>query len=316
MRFKSLLAYLFILIFLVWCVITFQSDIAQIRFDPIWHAWDAVLLAGVLSLGNYLLRVLRWRIYLSHLGHVLPTGLAGLTYIAGFAFTLSPGKVGELARGHYYQKIGIPLSRTAAAFFVERLMDLLAMLALVFLAAASVTAYDTLIWLAAAAILVLLLVLGLAPWSRIADRVEEGALLSGSLKKAAQGMLRMLQSAKALLTPGMLLAGFSLGLLSWGAEGVGLMVLGALAPHVPIDWATATGIYAVAIIVGAISFLPGGLGGTEVVMIALLAAHGYALPDAILMTLVCRLLTLWLAVLLGWLAVFLLRRNPRLKEST
>jgi len=57
-----------------------------------------------------------------------------------------------------------------------------------------------------------------------------------------------------------------------------------------------------------LSFLPGGLGSTEAVMAALLFAHGYTMPQAILLTLICRLLTLWLAVVIGWACVGLLRR--------
>jgi uncharacterized membrane protein YbhN (UPF0104 family) len=44
-------------------------------------------------------------------------------------------------------------------------------------------------------------------------------------------------------------------------------------------------------------------------MAALLVAHGYATPQAILLTLICRLLTLWLAVVIGWLCVWLLRNE-------
>jgi len=45
------------------------------------------------------------------------------------------------------------------------------------------------------------------------------------------------------------------------------------------------------------------------VMTALFAAQGYALADALLVTLLCRLVTLWLAVALGWAAVWLLRKR-------
>jgi glycosyltransferase 2 family protein len=40
-----------------------------------------------------------------------------------------------------------------------------------------------------------------------------------------------------------------------------------------------------------------------------LVAWGYSLPDAVLVTLACRLVTLWLAVALGWAAVWALRRR-------
>jgi glycosyltransferase 2 family protein len=237
-----------------------------------------------------------------------------MTYIAGFAFTLSPGKIGEMVRSRYYQKIGIPLSSTAAAFFIERLMDLLAMLTLAFIALASSSAYDALIWGSAVMISLLLAVFAVSPWVKVSEYVEMAPWFPESLKKAVQGILRTLLSAKALLQPQLLAAGFIIGLIAWGVEGTGLMVIGAISPSISIDWATAIGIYSIAIIVGAISFLPGGLGSTEAVMIALLVAHSYSMPDAILLTMVCRLLTLWFAVVIGWMAVAALRRDPMLEK--
>ena len=110
-----------------------------------------------------------------------------------------------------------------------------------------------------------------------------------------------------LLAPQAVILGLALGLLAWGAEGVGLWVLGALAPGATMTVGAAVGIYAVAIVVGAISFLPGGLGTTEAVMVALLLRQGCTMPEALLLTLACRLLTLWFAVVLGWLAVGILK---------
>jgi len=71
----------------------------------------------------------------------------------------------------------------------------------------------------------------------------------------------------------------------------------------------AVGIYAVAVLVGALSFLPGGLGSTEAVMTTLLVAHGTSFGDAVFVTLACRIVTLWLAVVLGWVAVLSLRQR-------
>lgn len=305
-KFKGVFYYAIILSFLGWCVIVFRADIAHINFAPVWAAWDVVFLAAALSLVNYFLRVVRWSFYLSRLGHSLPFSFSGITYIAGFAFTLSPGKVGEIVRGRYLQKYGIPLSSTAAAFFVERLMDLLAMVALACLAVAS-SSYDVLIWGTVSVIALIMVVLTLAPWSQISEWAKEAAWLPESLNRFVQTILRTLLSARVLLHPLMLATGFAIGIIAWGFEGVGLMVIGKISGGVSMDFTAAVSIYSVAVIVGALSFLPGGLGSTEVVMIAMLIPHGYSMPDAILITLVCRLLTLWLAVVIGWIAVFALR---------
>jgi uncharacterized protein (TIRG00374 family) len=56
-------------------------------------------------------------------------------------------------------------------------------------------------------------------------------------------------------------------------------------------------------LIGAISFLPGGLGGAEVTMTALLMLNGMDNGAAVAATLLIRLTTLWFAVVLGLLAL-------------
>src|SRR5438309_2164336 len=95
--------------FAAWCVLALRADVAQLSFLPLWKSWNSLLLAITLTFLNYVFRVARWRWYLARFGHRIPIGFAALTYVAGFAFTLSPGKLGELARARYYTALGVPL---------------------------------------------------------------------------------------------------------------------------------------------------------------------------------------------------------------
>jgi uncharacterized membrane protein YbhN (UPF0104 family) len=54
---------------------------------------------------------------------------------------------------------------------------------------------------------------------------------------------------------------------------------------------------------GALSLLPAGLGGMEAILTALLVAHGASAGLALGITVQVRLVTLWLAVALGVLAL-------------
>ncbi|CAH0351803.1 lysylphosphatidylglycerol synthase transmembrane domain-containing protein [Aquabacterium sp. CECT 9606] len=304
---RNLFTYGLIVGFAVWCVIGFHHDLSKISLAPLIAGWPAVLAATALSLLNYALRVVRWKMYLTRLGHALPWRFVSLTFMSGFAFTLSPGKLGEMVRARYYQPLGIPVSGLMAGFFVERLLDLLAMILLAVAVLAELQAYRQALWVAVGLVSGLMAMLALTPWPWVAQRMANHRLAGGKLLKAAQSVVTMLGSARQFLTPGILFMSLSLGLLAWGAEAVGLKLVGDVISPAPLPLSSAMGIYAIAIIVGALSFLPGGLGSTEAVMASLLYAHGYQLPDAILLTLVCRLLTLWLAVLIGWVCVWALR---------
>ena len=308
MRLKPWLLYGGLLLFAAWCLVQFRADLRQLTLEPVWRSPDLIGLAVLLSLLNYGLRIVRWRAYLGHFDHVLTYRYAALTFTAGFAFTLSPGKVGEMVRARYYRNLGIPFSQVVAAFFMERLMDLLAMVTLALLAVAALAdPYQWLLWGTVAGMGVLLALLAVLPWARLERWVGRRHAVPAMLRRTLGGLCRTFDSARALLRLHLLIGGFLAGVIAWGAEGVGFHVLSGMTPGLSLDVATGLGIYSIAIIVGALSFLPGGLGSTEAVMVALLAAYGYSLPDAILLTLVCRLVTLWLAVGLGWLAVLALR---------
>ena len=65
----------------------------------------------------------------------------------------------------------------------------------------------------------------------------------------------------------------------------------------------ATGFYALAMVGGALSLLPAGLGGMEAILAAVLVAHGASAGLALGITVQVRLVTLWLAVAIGALAL-------------
>ena len=116
--------------------------------------------------------------------------------------------------------------------------------------------------------------------------------------------------AASLGAVGYLLFGLGLGVLSWGLEGFSLYLV-ARDAGVGLSVATGIGIYAIAVLAGALSFLPGGLGSAEAVMGMLLMAFGADGPSAVAITLLCRIATLWFAVALGGVAVGILSIGGR-----
>jgi glycosyltransferase 2 family protein len=308
-RISRVAPYLLALAFAMWCAAALRGDLAQLSPAALLRSWNIVLLATLLSLLNYALRIVRWRSYLARLGHSVPLGFAALTFTAGFAYTLSPGKLGEMARARYYAPLGVPVPDVAAAFFAERLLDLVVMVVLSALLLTTSSRYGGAISGAAVLVVVALATLALLPWPALAVRLKNSSKTPGASLRALTGVASALASTRSLLHPGALASGFVLGLAAWGFEGVGLGLLSSIFPPLQLAPATAIGIYGVAVLVGGLSFLPGGLGSTEAVMTALLAKAGFSLSEAMLITLTCRLVTLWLAVVLGWLAVLALRQR-------
>jgi len=275
----------------------------------IWGDWDSVsgamrrlswltiaIVLG-LSLLNYGLRFFRWHLYMRWQGFKVPVLRNAGIYLGGFAFTVSPGKAGEAVRGLYLAREGVPHAASLAMLFVERLADLMVMLVLASLVLVVRPDLSWLIGLTFLATLVLLVLATHPAMSALLRRFGEK-----NDTRLAQGLMwfaGLLGHVRELLGARRLLLIFVLGLIAWGAEGYGLWLLvssfdPALTP------AFVTGVYGVAILAGAAAiFMPGGLGGTEAAMTALLVASGLGLAAAIAVTLICRLATLWFAVLIG-----------------
>lgn len=304
---RRFLPYFIMAAFAAWCIFSLHGDLAQLSFLQVIRSWDLVAAAALLSVLNYALRIVRWRTYLACLGHRVPLRFAALTFTAGFAYTVSPGKLGEMVRARYYLPLGIPVSDVAAAFFAERFLDLVAMVALAALLFSGSSPYHGVILGGAAGAVGALLALALLPWPAISAAIDSATRIPKPIRSLLAKVARVLTSTRILLRPSLLISGFVIGLLAWGVEGAGLGLLSSMFPAAHLDLATAIGIYGAAVLIGGLSLLPGGLGSTEAVMTALLAAHGYAVSQALLITMTCRVVTLWLGVILGWCAIFALR---------
>jgi uncharacterized protein (TIRG00374 family) len=158
-----------------------------------------------------------------------------------------------------------------------------------------------LLGLAFALAVVLLVVAGRPGLPRWLD--AQAGRRPGRVAASLRALAELLEASRRMLRPALLLPGLAIGLVSWGAEGIGFhLICEGLTLDVPPM--TATSIYAIAGLAGAATFfMPGGIGGMEAVMTALLTALGAPLPVAIVATLLCRLATLWFAVFLGFFAI-------------
>jgi len=270
-----------------------------------WAQWISLL---GLSLANYGLRFLRWHHYLALLGSPVPLARNLAIYIAGFAFTLTPGKAGEAVRSLYLRDVGTPWSRGLSALAVERVLDVFAVVILALLALQALGDYVNAVILMT--ILAALLLLGVTR-PAVLDRL--GSWSSGHARPMLQGMVALLEDARTLLVPGQLLLGLSLGVVAWGAEAWGFyLLLQWLGVSITVELAIS--VYASSMLVGALSFLPGGIGGAEAAMMALLLSLGVALDVAVPATMICRAVTLWFAVALGLVGVLFAGRRIRAPE--
>ncbi|MDI1302839.1 MAG: lysylphosphatidylglycerol synthase transmembrane domain-containing protein [bacterium] len=282
----------------------------------LWGGWhgvsSAVAKVGVFGIAitllmsslNYGLRFLRWQGYLKALEHPVPWWPSLKIYLSGFALTTTPGKAGEALRGVLLKPFGVPYPKSFAAFFSERLSDLFAVVVLTLF---GLTLYPDARPMIAAG--VLLVVAGFAVLSQgtlikwLLERIPEQ---HGKVLGLVRHLLHVLLEAQRCHRPGMLVGATLLSVTAWSAEALAFhWILNWMGADIPLAFAVF--VYATSMLAGALSFMPGGLGGAEAVMVTLLAWKGMPNADAIAATVLIRLATLWFAVAIG--AAFLAKRN-------
>ncbi|WP_157937756.1 lysylphosphatidylglycerol synthase transmembrane domain-containing protein, partial [Oceaniglobus roseus] len=102
--------------------------------------------------------------------------------------------------------------------------------------------------------------------------------------------------------PAVILFALALGLVGWLAEGLAFwLLLGWMGSEVALS--TAIAIFVFSTLAGGLTGAPGGIGGAEAAMVALLSLQGVPLSVALPATAIIRLTTLWFAIALG-LAAF------------
>lgn len=274
-------------------------------------AWRYLPLILGLTLINYGLRFVKWHYYLGQIGagHV-SLGDSLKIFVAGFTMIMTPGKLGELYKAWALKETNdVTISRAAPIVLAERLTDGLAM---VILASAGLALYRY----GAVTLLAVLLTLGgfvvvvqirpLALWLlRQGERVPIVARFAHSLREFYESAYRLLSLKNLTFAVG-------LGVISWGAEGIALylVLLGLGFVGSPILLIKAVAALASSTILGAISFLPGGLGVADGSLTGiLLLTTNTGADTAVAATLVIRLATLWFGVGLGILTLVAYRRE-------
>jgi uncharacterized protein (TIRG00374 family) len=266
-----------------------------------------------MSLFNYAMRATRWLLFSRAIGIDVPAPANALIYVAGFALTTTPGKLGEALRlwllktGH-----GCRYDRTMTLLVADRLADAVATC---FLIALTVAWLDQYAAVSAIAILAVggIVLMCLRPDILLAG-VDTVYQTVGRAPRLFVHMKRVIRQLVFLANPRVFMAAMLLGVAGWLAEGMSLFVL-LHALGVAIQPMTCVFIFSFGMIVGAISVLPGGLGSTEATMIGLLSLQGVPLQTAILATAVVRVTTLWFAVALGLAALPVALRRARARGA-
>ena len=281
------------------------TDFRDNVFSNISDFFSAIIQVLLLSVLSYFIRYIRWSWLLSRAGHKVALLEGMLSYIAGFAFTVSPGKVGELYRIRYFIKLSVPPWLVISAFVYERLLDLVVVLLLCMV---FVVDRSELTLVFGFVLSVFLMILILVRWPKFIDLPSVFFKSTGLFLEVSQIFKEGISGIKIWTNCIDISVGFSLGLLAWLTTAFSFFwLLEDVGIILPMSMALS--IYALSLLIGAASFLPGGIGTTEAAIVLLLTMNGVMFDIALIAAVTIRIGTLWFATLLGLTCVLLLDAN-------
>jgi uncharacterized membrane protein YbhN (UPF0104 family) len=267
-----------------------------------------MVVGTVAASSAYLVRFARWHALLQWLGYRLPVGFNLRVYLGGLALTSSPGKLGETIRSALLLPHGVRLPHSLAAFFADRLSDVIGVALLGSVAGLMIGRRQGL--LEAIALLTLgasfvarILIrseLWQASMARIDRRGRVGHALT-ALSLPASAWVPIWTTPRALLCTA----------CAFVAYGVQALVFAAYvaAAGTALPPAQCVAIFASATLIGAASMIPGGLGAMEASLVYQLVDAGVPRGSAVAAAIVTRASTLWFGLLLGSLMLLILSQD-------
>lgn len=250
---------------------------------------------------NYLVRFVKWEYLLRMIDVRIPFLASFFCFFSGFSMTLTPAKSGELIKPWLLMRLGYDSTHIAPVVLIERVTDLFGMIFLLLVSAAFLG-----IGIVPGILLCIILIflIFIIQNDRFVVWLREWISKSHQVNRFLPIFDKLMYSTRILSGPGPLLVSVLLSCVSWFFECLCLSIaLEGLGN--PVNIMVSVFVFASSTLVGLLVMIPGGLGATEGLMTVLITAEKVPLDVAVSATLLTRVATLWFAVGLGMLALFI-----------
>lgn len=299
---------------IVYLVFSIYADFDKLisAFGNFNWLWLPLILT--LSFLNYIFRFLKWHYYLNILDIKLSYKKSFLIFLSAFTMSVTPGKLGEILKSYLLkEENNTPVSKSAPIVLAERLTDFVSIVMLCMIGSYVFNYGQILILIIGIVFLATIILLSLRTVSlKIISFFEKINFLKRHIQKIhiAYDSIYLMIRFKPLLVATLI------SLISWFFECLGFYVVikvFTLSGGPDVSILSATFIYAFSTLIGAIAMLPGGVGLTEASLTGLLVLSNIPKNISVASTIIIRLATLWFAVLVGIIAIFIFQKQSNKK---
>ena len=245
--------------------------------------------------------LVRWQILLKKNDINIPIKKSFLLFLGGMSMTITPGHVGELIKSQLIKTIyNIPRTKTAPIIFVEKFYDLTGAIIASIIGIIILGMDTNLILISVSILIVIIFLIYYRPiFEFILKRVTKTKFFS----KYSENISDSYEIVRNSTTPQISSISFGLSVLYWIIISVAVHFILLSFGIESISVLKTISIYSSSVIIGAISFIPGGLGITEGSLIGLFSLEGIDVSLALILSVMIRILTMWYSVSIGFICL-------------
>jgi uncharacterized protein (TIRG00374 family) len=255
----------------------------------------------ILIPSSWLFLFLRWNLLLKNSNIKIPLKENLKIYFAGFALAVTPGKFGELIKSQIMKtKFDVPHRTTSSLVLVERLYDLAGAIVVSFIGILLIGIGEYII---AGASIVLISIFVMISSKKLFQNVLK---MIGKIKFTQKYTVPLSESYETIQTSTKGKIVFTSILTTsayWLLESLGVYFILLSFDINLLNYVHVIATYTSSLILGAASFIPGGLGVVEGSLVGLLNFQGVDISDAFVLVVLIRLFTLWYSVIIGFIAL-------------
>ena len=245
--------------------------------------------------------LVRWQILLKKNDINIPIKKSFLLFLGGMSMSITPGHVGELIKSQLMKTIyNIPRTKTAPIIFVEKFYDLTGAIIASIIGIIILGMDTSLILISVSILIVIIFLIYYRPiFEFILKRVTKTKFFS----KYSENLSDSYEIVRNSTTPQISSISFGLSVLYWIIISVAVHFILLSFGIESISILKTISIYSSSVIIGAISFIPGGLGITEGSLIGLFSLEGIDISLALILSVMIRILTMWYSVSIGFICL-------------
>ena len=279
--------------------IIFVTDFSKIQEQLLNFKIEYLPIILSLIFSGMLLVFLRWHLLLKNLGFNLPIKSNLVTFLSTLALRMTPVRAGDLFRSEILQnRHDLPRTKTAPLVIVERFYDILGA---VIVASACISFFEPALYIMA--VLSIFIITAFVIFSsknifkKIINKLKKIKFASKFFEPLLDSYDVIHQSTRGKIS----LISIFLSISHWIVISISVYFILLAYDITNIGILEIIPIYLSSVVVGAISFIPGGLGVTEGSLAGFLNLFINDISIALSLSIIIRIFTLWVSVMVGFI---------------